>query len=83
MGLGSGEKLHWPQCRMRATQCKKPTDDLELFLLKLGEIPVDPRDGRILAVGVVITKLRARKLITCNQHGRSRGNEERGKKIAL
>ena len=83
MGLGSGEKLHWPQCGMHAAQCKKPPDDLELFLLELGEIPVDPRDGRILAVGVVITKLRARKLITRNQHGRSRGNKERGKKIAL
>ena len=83
MGLGSGEKLHWPQCGMGTAQCKKPPDDLELFLLELGEIPVDPRDGRILAVGVVITKLRARKLITRNQHGRSRGNKERGKKIAL
>ena len=83
MGLGSGEKLHWPQCGMHAAQCKKPTDDLELFLLELRKVPVDPGNGRILAVGVVITKLRARKLIARNQHGSSRGNKERSKKIAL
>ena len=44
--------------------------------------PIKPAQGRVLAIGVVVSHLGASHLIAHAQHGRTQGENKQGEKIA-
>ena len=68
---------------MGLTECDEPGHRVDLLELSFSQIPVDPRDRIILAVGVVIAVLGTTKFVAAREHRRARGNEHRREDVAL
>ena len=53
------------------------------LLASFADLPVEPADLVVLAVGVVVAQLRAADLVATEQHGHALGEEQRGQEVAL
>ena len=61
--------------------CEMSESGLEIFLM-LGEIPVNPRQIAVLAVGVVVSELSLADFISGGHHRHTRGEKQSGQKVS-
>ena len=67
--------------RLCLAQPDEVTRKLQQVVLHRSQIPVEPTDFVVLAIGIVIAELRSSKLIAAAEHGNSLRKHQRGKKI--
>ena len=78
----AGEEAAAAQDRVVAAQPHHRAGELEERLLVLAEVPVDPRDLVVLAVGVVVALLGAAELVAVADHRHALAEQDRGEEVA-
>src|SRR4029453_6624937 len=77
------KKMSPPENRLGFSQAHHLACEVEQPALFGGKIPIEPREGRILATRIVVATLRLTKLIASEQHRYALGEEQSSEKIAL
>ena len=71
-----------PQDRVRQAQLDQALDELEQGLAVIVQVPVDPADFAVLAIGVVVAVLSASELVPGDDHRRALGQQQGGEEVA-
>ena len=71
-----------PEDRVRAPDRQQAARPVQQIVLPGVQVPVDPRDRVVLAVGVVVAALRAAHLVAGHQHRHAGRQQQRGQQVA-
>ena len=83
VNLPALEEVASPKDRLRLAQAHHLADKVEQRALFGGEMPIEPRHRRVLAIGIVVAVLRLAEFIAGQEHRHALRKEERGEEIAL
>ena len=77
------EKMAAAEDRLRLAQAQQLAREIEQRALFGGELPVEPRERRVLAVGVVVAVLGLAEFIAGEEHRHALREEQRGEEVPL
>src|SRR4051812_32471663 len=77
------EKMTPAEDRFRLAQAQDRAREFEEGGLLAGQVPIKPRQRRILAIGVVVAVLRMTELVAGQQHRHTLREEQRGEEVPL